>query len=164
MILILLIVAIFVFLNWSSSLKSDRKLNKHSINFKCTHEDKGREFKQINQPFSNSFNNCGESATQVCESKTYVNNNGYRCFKDSHRTIHRWVMEKHLGRKLYSEEIIHHIDGDKLNNRIQNLKLFSNQDEHDRCHRDHLKNYGTWHEEVPEYARYKRFPEYAKQY
>lgn len=32
--------------------------------------------------------------------KTYINKNGYRCFKDSHILLHRWIMEKNIGRKL----------------------------------------------------------------
>ena len=36
---------------------------------------------------------------------------------------HREVMEKHLGRKLKSFECVHHIDCDRSNNKITNLKV-----------------------------------------
>ena len=49
---------------------------------------------------------------------------------------HRLIMEEHLGRKLSSDEIVHHIDGDKHNNDILNLTIMS-RSEHSRWHRLH---------------------------
>lgn len=36
---------------------------------------------------------------------------------------HRYLMERHLGRKLKSNEIVHHKDGDRFNNAIDNLEI-----------------------------------------
>ena len=49
---------------------------------------------------------------------------------------HRLVMEESLGRFLNENEIVHHIDGDTLNNSVENLKVMNGK-EH-RIH--HLKD------------------------
>ena len=49
------------------------------------------------------------------------------------KSLHRHIMEKHLGRSLSRGECVHHIDGDKLNNRIENLSVMS-RSEHASLH------------------------------
>lgn len=47
---------------------------------------------------------------------------------------HVLVMEKKLGRHLKKGELVHHINENKLDNRLQNLKLFKNRLEHINFH------------------------------
>ena len=46
---------------------------------------------------------------------------------------HRLIMERHIGRYLPPEEVVHHIDEDCANNQLENLQLMLKPD-HDRYH------------------------------
>ena len=46
---------------------------------------------------------------------------------------HIIIVENHIGRKLLKDEVVHHIDGDKLNNNIGNLDICTIS-EHNNCH------------------------------
>ena len=94
---------------------------------------------------------------------------------------HRLVIEGQVGRTLLSDEVVHHIDGNKLNNAPENLSLLSGQGEHNViegrikafresgdeqkkpcrfCHRyddlSNLKRNGTSHYHKPCAAAYAR--------
>jgi hypothetical protein len=61
----------------------------------------------------------------------WYSSHGYKYFNE--KAEHRIVMENHLGRPLVRDEIIHHIDGNPINNDISNLTIISNGD-HARGH------------------------------
>jgi hypothetical protein len=47
--------------------------------------------------------------------------------------LHRYVMSNHIGRNLFDSEIVHHINRDLADNRIENLKIMS-MGEHTKLH------------------------------
>lgn len=65
----------------------------------------------------------------VIKSPNHPNKDGGGYFKE-----HRLVMENVLGRYLDKKEVVHHINGIRDDNRIENLKLFKNNYEHQKFH------------------------------
>jgi uncharacterized protein (DUF1330 family) len=48
---------------------------------------------------------------------------------------HRLAMEKHLGRYLEKHEVVHHINGNRSDNRLDNLVLYDSHSNHMSCHK-----------------------------
>lgn len=61
------------------------------------------------------------------------NNKYYRSTRKDRKYIHRKIMEEFLGRELLTSEQIHHKNGNKKDNRIENLELMTNS-EHQKLH------------------------------
>lgn len=72
-----------------------------------------------------------ERETWWINSRGYVEGRVWRNSKRSQMKQHRHVMQEHLKRYLSPDEHVHHINGDKQDNCIENLQLVS-QSEHSR--------------------------------
>lgn len=88
--------------------------------------------------------------TKKMKKKGYFFENGYKRVlipyserTDSNKYImeHRLIMENHLGRKLKDDEIVHHKNKNRMDNRISNLEVMT-YSEHSRHHVP--KKNGRW--------------------
>lgn len=64
-----------------------------------------------------------------------ITKSGYRVIYINGKRLyeHRYIFEKNIERKLTSKEVIHHKNGDKLDNRIENLEI-TNHSKHASQH------------------------------
>lgn len=69
--------------------------------------------------------------------KKHTSNGYLKVYKDDineYQLEHRTVIENNLGRVLTTEEIVHHINGNKTDNTISNLLLVENHNKHQEIH------------------------------
>ena len=75
--------------------------------------------------------------------KTYVGKKGYKRFANSGKSVHRYVASKKVGGKIGRGRVVHHKDGNKLNNRRSNLRVMS-RSSHSKLHAKKRKKRSFW--------------------
>lgn len=80
---------------------------------------------------------CSKYCYLPVEAGKAISNDGYFVFNG--KKIHRLIMERHIGRKLLPTEIVHHINDNKFDNRIENLQIVS-RSEHNKMHKPKIND------------------------
>ncbi len=65
------------------------------------------------------------------------------CDRDGYVPEHRLIMEASIGRFLTGTEVVHHINGNRGDNRIENLELHASQASHMQQHRKNGRYYSS---------------------
>lgn len=83
---------------------------------------------RLNKGSKNNRWNGGRTITKYgyVRIKIYPDNKYYSMVRHGYVLEHRYVMAQHLNRPLEKYETVHHIDGNRQNNNIDNLQLRSN--------------------------------------
>ena len=72
---------------------------------------------------------CSRECANQVQRTGGIDKNGYRFryWNRKYQMEHRVIMEAHLGRPLRPDETVHHVNGDRSDNRIDNLELWSSR-------------------------------------
>ena len=90
-----------------------------------------------------------------------------RAIKYGYVLAHRVIVENAIGRLLTKDEVVHHIDGNGLNNDLENLEILTIK-EHNLLHGKLHANHGRWRYlrgcrcEICRKANTERMREYRK--
>lgn len=108
-----------------------RRLGAYLMSQNITPEDRERRSKQIIRVNKTINNNKEHLERRADTLRGRGSGKGYTKVNGVHE--HRLVAEKMLGRPLKPGEIVHHKDGDKRNNKPENLQVMT-QSEHIKKH------------------------------
>lgn len=90
-------------------------------------ENHYRTFRRTGHPLGYVNQQWGHAKTIRADGYIYITRDGKQVME------HRWLLEQYLGRKLLDSEVVHHINGRRRDNRIENLQIMSKSD-HAKLH------------------------------
>ena len=111
---------------WNKDTKGICKSNIGSFKKGHIPWNKGKTFPELSR--ENSYNWKGGRSTTQGYIRIYLPEHPFASY--GYVFEHRLVMEEHLGRYLTSKEVVHHKNGNRADNRLENLKLFNGAGDH----------------------------------
>lgn len=128
------------FESWSEEEDNFLKSNYHLMTVKELQQHLDRTEKAIRSRKNTlGLNNKYGKLRELRGKEYYINSDGYYLAYDKehkkYNGSHRVIYEEHYGIKLKSNQYIHHIDGNKKNNKIENLLLCNGCKEHTLIHK-----------------------------
>lgn len=112
-------------------IASLRTLLEHGVTYREISEMTGKSISALQHAKSRHLKNMPRQNQGVCRRErchnfkggVYKDCMGYLVDSSTGRRVHRILMEKHLGRALLEDELIHHLNGNPSDNRIENMVL-----------------------------------------
>lgn len=107
---------------------AERERRSRAYKGRVISEATRRAVSEANSCNYNGLNGYGHTKRQNCGYILAYAPKHPHAHKDGYVMLHTVIMERHIGRYLADNEVIHHINHDKTDNRIENLMLMDKKE------------------------------------